>query len=726
VDGRAVEFKQAVGLTSLALCAGGAAAQQSAIAQTPTTAQQRLEIPEIVVIGEASNLRTIPGSANVLDQSTLDASRVFTTNEALRKVPGIYARDEEGFGLRPNIGVRGLNPTRSSKVLLLEDGLPLTYAPYGDNASYYHPPIDRFERIEVLKGSGQVLFGPQTIGGVINYITPRPSADLAGTVALQGGNRDYRELHARLANTIETTSYAINVTRKQTDGARKNMHFEVGDISFKLVHDFSEQQALTFRASYYDENSDVPYSGLSLAEYQADPRANPFVNDNFTLHRWGSSVTHQLDIGAAAVLSTSLYYTSLDRDWWRQASNSNQRPNDASDPACGGMVNLSTTCGNEGRQREYSTAGIEPRLTVHHKLFGASSEAELGLRYHTEDQFRIQANGDTPTARVAGSGPNAGTVEDNTRDVEAWSMFLQNRFLLGRWTLTPGVRFEQIDYFRRNNLTGTAGRTEVDQWIPGLGATYAVNDATTVFVGAHRGFGPPAVADILTNSGGSVDLDPELSWNYEVGVRSTLRPGLSLEATLFRMDFENQVISASLAGGVGSTLTNAGETLHEGAELMFALETRELRGTARNVFLRTAYTLLTSAEFRGVRYSGIPGSTTVSVTGNRLPYAPEQLLTITAGVELPSGFTFELEGVFNDEVFTDDLNTVGVTTNGQQGLIPSFTVWNATVNYALRDTGWTFFLTAKNLADELYVADMTRGMIPGTPQLVQGGITYRF
>ena len=102
----------------------------------------------------------------------LEESRVFTINEALRKVPGVFARDEEGFGLRPNLGIRGLNPTRSSKVLLLEDGIPITYAPYGDNATYYHPPVERFDHIEVLKGSGQILFGPHTVGGVINYITP--------------------------------------------------------------------------------------------------------------------------------------------------------------------------------------------------------------------------------------------------------------------------------------------------------------------------------------------------------------------------------------------------------------------------------------------------------------------------------------------------------------------------------------------------------------------------
>lgn len=692
----------------------------------PAFGQDGNRDPEIVVIGEANNLGRIPGSANVLDQRALEASRVFTINEAIRKIPGIYARDEEGFGLRPNFGVRGLNPTRSSKVLLLEDGLPLTYAPYGDNASYYHPPVDRFERIEVLKGSGQVLFGPQTIGGVINYITPRPADNLAASVAVQTGNRGYREVHGRLADTIDSTRYAADVTRKETDGVRDNMHFEISDLNFKLVHDFPQDHAITFRASYYDEDSDVPYSGLTLAEYLANPRANPFVNDNFKARRWASSLTHRVDLSERASLATSVYYTYFDRNWWRQSSNSGQRPNDASDPACGGMANLSTTCGNEGRLREYSTAGIESRLTVRHSVFGAAGEAELGLRYHTESQFRIQANGDTPMARMPGIGPNGGVVEDNDRDVDALSFFVQNRFLLGDWTITPGVRFEQIDYARRNSLTGQGGGTDIGQAIPGLGVTYAVSDETTLFVGAHRGFAPPNVADIVTNTGGSVELDPELSWNYEVGLRTALRPGLQLEATLFQMDFENQVISASLAGGVGATLTNAGDTLHRGAELLFELGTRELSDTRQNWFVRAAYTRLETAEFRGVRFSNIPGFTAISVSGNRLPYAPQRLVTITGGVDLTSGFTVQLEGVYNSSVFTDDLNTVAIGTNGQTGLMPSYTLWNLALNYSMSESGWTFFIASKNATDKLYVADMTRGMIPGAPRLVQGGFTYRF
>lgn len=704
--------------SAIATALAGPLAGQSSATSAP--------LAEIVVIGEADHLATIPGSANVIDQRALETSHVFTVNEAIRKVPGVFARDEEGFGLRPNLGIRGLNPTRSSKVLLLEDGLPLAYAPYGDNASYYHPPVDRFERIEVLKGSGQVLFGPQTIGGVINYVTPRPTDDLGGQVSLHAGNHDYSELHAQIGDTLETTRYSVGATRKATEGVREHMQFAVSDLNVKVVHDFPEKHSLTLRASYYDENSDVPYSGLTLAEYSANPRANPFVNDEFKAERRAVSLTHRADLTDRLTLSTSVYYTSFDRDWWRQSSNSSQRPNDASDPACASMANLLTTCGNEGRLRDYSTAGVEPRFAFDHELFGVQSHAEFGLRHHRETQYRIQANGDTPTARSAGSGANGGIVEDNSREVEATSVFVQNQFAFGRWAVTPGVRFESIDYWRRNNLTGATGATRVTESIPGVGATYSAGERTTVFAGVHRGFAPPAVADIVTNNGGSIELDPELSWNRELGLRTTPRPGLHLEATWFEMDFENQVVAASLAGGAGATLTNAGETLHRGLELQLTLDSAELGNTERNWYLQTAYTDLDTAEYRGTRFSSIPGFGAVSVSGNRLPYAPERLLTATFGVELTAGFGVEIEGVYTSSSFTDDLNTVAISANGQRGEIASYAVWNVAVNYTVPRSGWTLFAAVKNVGDELYVADMTRGLIPGTPRLVQGGFSFRF
>lgn len=679
----------------------------------------------VVVAGEIAGsherLRRFPGSVDIVERDTLQKSGVMTTSEALRKVAGLHVRDEEGFGLRPNIGIRGLNPTRATKVLLLEDGIPLTYAPYGDNASYYHPPIDRFERLEVLKGGAQIAYGPQTVGGAVNYLTPRPPAQPTGALTLTGGNRDYFNGHGSYGATWGRTGFLLDYMRKQGDGSRENLNHKLNDLNGKVVQGVGTSQTLTFRGNYYSEDSNVTYSGLRQDEYLANPRSNPFRNDFFYADRYGASATHAIAMGGNAAMTTNVYWSSFRRHWWRQSSNSNERPNDASDPLCGGMANLSTTCGNQGRLREYYAWGVEPRLTVHHRTFGVASETDFGVRAHYENQDRLQQNGDTATAR---SGV---LVESNVRTNAAYATFAQNRFLFGGWTVTPGVRVEHVQYARTNRLgnagAGVTGDTQLTRMIPGLGVSHTTGEQVTLFAGVHRGFAPPRTEDIISNAGGVVDLDPELSWNYEAGIRSTLRPGVSVDTTVFRMDYENQVVPASLAGGVGATLTNGGETLHQGFELRAQIDSAPITGSAHDVYLRIAYTYLPIAEFTGSRFSNISGFGGVSVSGNRLPYAPEQMAVVGVGYS-HSALDMRLEAVRTSDQFADDLNTVVPTADGQRGLIPGYTVWNAAVNYTVART--TLFVTVKNLLDELFIVDRTRGILPGSPRLVQAGVRLGF
>jgi Fe(3+) dicitrate transport protein len=672
------------------------------------------------IAGTPAVVEQLPGSVSVIGPEQLEEARVFSTTEALRKAPGLNVRDEEGFGLRPNIGIRGLTPTRSTKVLLLEDGLPITYAPYGDNASYYHPPVDRFDSIEIVKGSGQVLYGPQTVGGVINYVTRNPPVKPSGFVSLTGGNRDYFNGHANYGGTWGNTGLLFDYTRKQGRGARDNVRTGLNDFNFKTVSTFGSRHALTGKFNYYGEDSNVAYSGLTEAEFRADPRGNIFRNDFFFGDRFGGSLTHAVVFTPEAALTTSVYGSYFKRHWWRQSSNSNERPNRlGSDPDCRGLQDLNTTCGNQGRLRKYYFFGVEPRLHVSHRLFGARNEADFGFRAHYETQDRRQENGDLPDSR---SGV---LVEHNERRNQAYSGFAQNRFTFGDWTVTPGVRVEHVEYQRTNRLNGARGETSLTQVVPGLGVSYSPSARLTLFAGAHRGFSPPRTEDIISNTtGGVVELDPELSWNYEVGARTVLADGVRLEATFFRMDYENQIIPASLAGGVNTLLTNGGETLHQGFELSGRLDTGAIRKSPHNFYLRAAYTSLPVAEFRGLRKSSVDNTTVI--TGRRLPYAPENLLTAAVGYAHPSGFDGLLEAVYVGSQFADDLNTVNPSANGQRGLIPSFTIWNATVNYEVERLNATFFVTAKNLFDRLYIADRSRGILPGPPRLVQSGVKFRF
>lgn len=688
--------------------------------------------------GTPESLSEIPGSIERIDAQTLENSRVFNFSEALRKISGVNVRDEEGFGLRPNIGIRGTNPTRSTKVLLLEDGLPLSYAPYGDNSSYYHPPVERYESFEVLKGSGQIAYGPQTIAGVINYLTPNPPDKPTFNFKIEGGNRSFFNGGAGFGGTFGRFGTILNFNHKQGDGSKDNTNFKLYDFSNKSVLQLNPRNVLTGKFTFFREDSNLTYTGATEAEYAANPRGNIFKNDFFYGRRTGLSLQHVAVLTANINLATSFYSNYFSRDWWRQSSNSGQRPNRLNvDPDCPSLAALNTTCGNEGRLRDYLTQGVETRLTTNFDLGAVRNELVAGFRVHREDQERIQKNGDLPTSR------DGVIAEDNERKALAQSGFIQHRFVWKHVALTPGVRFERIVFRRTNRLgnggAGATGETTLTEIVPGFGVAYSGIKNTTVFAGVHRGFSPPRVEDVVTNAGGVIELDSELSWNYEVGVRTRPFRGADLSAAIFRNDYENQIVAASIAGG--AAFTNGGATLQQGFEFSGQVDSGAIFRSPHNIYFRSALTFLPTAEFRGTRLSSVTSATTLNVyclagrrvatnacliTENRLPYAPRTLLTTSIGYSHPRGLDALIENVYIGGQFADDLNAVNPTANGQIGAIQSQTYWNATVNYRIEKWKTTFFVTGKNLLDQTFVVDRSRGLLPSGPRRIQTGLKITF
>jgi Fe(3+) dicitrate transport protein len=709
----------------LAAFASGAAATAVADAQLAMAAA-RLAAPRVDVVGAADNLPLLGGSAGSVTAQELRDSKVFTTNEALRRIPGVHVRDEEGFGLRPNIGIRGLNPTRSTKVTLLEDGIPLAYAPYGDNASYYHPAIDRFERIEVLKGANALQFGPQTIGGVINYITPDPPRESGGYMQGTVGNRDYFNGKVKLGGN----GFLLDYTRKQGDGARQNMHHEIDDLNLKWVGQLSDRQAITLRGNYYQEDSQLTYSGLTQAEFRNQgARYNPFKNDAFNAERFGLSATHDYDFGNGALLTTNLYFSYYTRDWVRQSSNST----DGQHAGCNANVTIDGVTAtftahrlagravdpstqfncSQGRLRDYKTYGIEPRLTVANRL----GEFQMGLKAHFEEQDRLQLNANAASFDPKDPGPGIATAEDNLRKVDAYSGFVAQRFDIGNVALTPIVRYESIDSRRSNRLNGTTGSAKVTETSPGISATWNPNKDWTVFTSLYEGFAPPRVEDLIGTSGTVAEVDPERSTNLELGLRGRPSGGTTLQASYFRNDFKNLVAVGSIAGG--STPLSQGRALFEGLELSGRAE------LGAGFFGRLAYTWLPTAEQDTPFFEVANPNNTRGATGNRLPYAPKH--TTTAGVGYRQGaFRSEVEVQHIGDQFSDFNQTRAASANGQIGEIASYTIVNATASYQLAPKGATLFVTAKNLTDRTYIVDRTRGIQVGMPLLVQAGVRWDF
>ena len=248
-------------------------------------AEEPLHVPLTEIIGTSpAALEHIPGSGRVVTQESLSQNRRLSINEALREVPGVNVRDEEGLGIRPNIGIRGLDPSRSRKIHIMEDGVPIMLMPYGDPSAYYFPPVFRFDRIEVLKGSGQLLYGPQTIGGVMNLITRMPPRTPQGNVELRGGNLNYFNTHFDYGGTWGKSGYLADYTHFQSDSPRfTNNRVKVDDFTFKTVQELSDRTTILAKFNYYREDSGVGYQGFTEADWalRGRDRKTLFTNDNF-------------------------------------------------------------------------------------------------------------------------------------------------------------------------------------------------------------------------------------------------------------------------------------------------------------------------------------------------------------------------------------------------------------------------------------------------------------
>ena len=657
----------------------------------------------VYVIGGEANLTNLGGAGQILGKKELEDAHVFTVNEALRKVPGVNARDEEGFGLRPNIAMRGLNPTRSTKITLLEDGLALAYAPYGDNASYYHPMVDRYERIEVLKGASSLMFGPQTIGGVINYITPAPRQAFGGYVQGVLGNRDFKNEKI----TLGGSGFNLDFGHKQGNGSRDNTSHKLDDLNIKYSTQINNQQIITVRGNLYTEYSQQTYSGLTQAEFDNFGSSyNPFKNDYFEAKRTGLSLSHDFFIDDHTNLITSVYYSKFERDWWRQASTT-------TDTQCGfvtsranGVAISPDTCNSiQGRLRNYETWGIEPRITVTHSL----GEFQAGARIHFEEQNRKQINGTSPTAR-------SGTLaENNLRNTSAYSGFIANRFEIEKFSITPIARYESIKAQRINELTGVSGETSVYAFTPGIGATWNPNKNMTIFTSLHKGFAPPRVEDLVGSTGTATDVEKENSKNFELGLRSQPMTGVSVQAAYFRNAYDNLIAVGSIAGG--SIPLSQGKALFEGLELAANID------FANGIFSRLALTWLPTAE-QTEAFSNVSTGAVVGSQGKRQAYSPENTLTAAVGYGFDA-FKFEIEAQYIGSQFSDFANTVSPDTTGQLGEIAAYTVWNASINYQY-DKALSGFITGKNLMDKTYIVDRTRGILVGMPLLIQVGMKYAF
>lgn len=699
--------------------------------------EEGVEMPQFAIIADKDRIFSkVPGSVSFIDQEAIKNLKPVSGNEVLRRVPGVHVVDEEGLGMRVNIGIRGLDPDRSRSVLMLEDGVPIALAPYGEPEMYYTPAIDRMAGVEILKGSGQILYGPQTIGGVVNYITPNPPSEREASIRIQGGQGGFFSGLVNYGNTFGNTGVQVNLLRKSAENVGST-EFGITDFNTKFLFSLNEKSELGLKLGVYDENSNSTYIGINQVMYNRG--GEDFVrlasDDRLDVSRYSVSFSHVYRFSPNVKLRTLAYGYSTIRNWNRQdfsINNSNTPPSnwtgvewgDREIP--GGAIFMRNSTGN--RDRQFLVGGIEPRLEVNHELFSFKNELSVGVRYLQETAFEQRINGTK-------AGVQSGNlVEDEQRNGKAFSAYFQNEAEISdKFSFNAGLRIEDFNYerkiFRRNFAglgirdTALVAESNVVEIIPGVGFNFKPTQMLTVFGGTHKGFAPPRTKDAITSTGDALDLEAEKSWNYELGLRSSVTPWLFMEATGFLMDFSNQIIPvAESAGGVGFGVVNAGATRHQGIETAIAVDISQLLSSQKWSILYDVNLTYVDAYYSEDRFVS-----DVNIKGNRTPYAPEWLLNSSMSVESNSGFGARLTANYVGSQFGDELNTVEPSMDGTIGEIPSYLVMDAVLSYKVAGWNSAFNLSVKNITDERYISTRRpQGIRVGLPRLVTAGFEFNF
>ncbi len=700
------------------------------------------------IFGNKYMAKNRTGSAYYLSPKEIQKFGFTDINRALRAVPGVTIYEEDGFGLRPNISLRGTSPERSSKITLMEDGVLISPAPYSASSAYYFPTIARMEAVEILKGSSQVQFGPFTTGGAINMISAQIPSEFSGQVRASYGSFNSNQLHVKIGGVNKTVGYMVQYVNYGSDGFKtlpsgKNTGFNKNDlvakIAINLFPDAIVQQSVEFKFQYADEVGNETYLGLSENDFNNNPfsRYASSNEDKMTTDHSQYMLTYKVDFNENTRLTTTAYQNNFARNWYKlnditfngdtqSIAAILEDPNTLSNHfnIVNGSVNSDTDAiGIKANNRKYLAQGIQTKLDYHWYKGDSFHDLEIGARYHYDEEDRFQwvdnysiSNTGKMSLTTAGL---PGTDANRIASAKAFATYITYKLKYNNWTFTPGARYENITLTRadfgksdipRSGVNLVTRENSVGVFIPGMGANYKFNNDFSLFGGVHKGFSPP---------GNQEGQEPEKSINYELGTRFNLGK-LKGEFVGFFNDYSN-LLGSDLAatGGTGSLdQFNAGEVNVNGIEILlnynFSNENAKFSWP-----ISFGYTF-TNTEFQN-SFGSSDGLWGVVTTGDELPYIPKHQLNAAVSLEHKS-FEINLNARFNGE-FRTLAGTGSIPDNAK---VDSNFIIDVSGKYFLTKN---LMLTANiiNLLDTTYaVSRVPAGLRPGHPFGAYAGFDFRF
>ena len=681
-------------------------------------------IEEVFIFADPEAVRQLPGSAALVSAEQIDIEFANDINQLLKTVPGVYIREEDGYGLRPNIGIRAATSARSSKITLMEDGVMIAPAPYSNPAAYYFPTAMRMHSVEVLKGAPLLRYGPQTTGGVVNMVSTPIPRESGGAVDMRAGGNGERDLLANIGGRRGALGILLETAQRRSDGfkdidgAADRSGYDIEDYLVKLAWE-GERQSLRLTAQYSQEVSDETYLGLTDRDFDAAPDRRYALSaiDRMSNDHRGVNLRYQRRLGTATTLSLMAYDNAFSRDWFKLGGGGALvSAANAGDTTAQGILDGTVDAAGLGykhNNRDYESRGVE--LNIDQRLRNHS--LAYGLRIHEDSMDRYQ-----PVERydqVDGTLVYSGRIEpvgsDNRiEDAEALSAWIVDSWALReRLDLNLALRYEDVDSRRRQ--FSTPERRDVparrgnssSAWLPGASLTYDIADHVQLLVGAHRGFSPLG--------GGAREFeDPETSINWEAGLR--WQGSWYVEAIAFYSDFDNKSENCSNANPCSNGATagafTTGEAVIRGLELQASTV---LDLGAMQAPLDLAYTFTDAAVSADNPAEGFRD-------GDQLAAVPENTLSLRLGLETAGPWDNYAVIKYIDETCV----SIGCNRDGDRfNRTGDLWVTDLISRYTFSDDAVLFVKVENLFGEQAIVSRQPDGARPNKPRTASVGLQWR-
>ena len=699
------------------------------------------EVESVTIIGTKDDVKDLPGSGAVISNDDLQKAMDTDIQKILTAVPGIYMRTEEGYGLRPNISIRGTAIERSGKVTIMEDGVLVAPSPYTSSAAYYFPTTGRIHSVEVLKGPAVVSQGPQTIGGAINLIsTPIPEVN-SGKFVQEIGENGMARTHAYYGASQGNFGALVEVHEHSSDGFDSianvggDTGFDKSDFMIKARYS-SGNHTVTFKRVDLEEDSNQSYVGLSQASFMANPRMRygATAYDKMMNDGEQTSLTYVGDFDNFDVVFTS-WQNDYHRDWFKVSDFNNDKEHGEQDD-----INELISDANNGSANAQAILDGQLPVEIEYKhnnryytnegyQFTVSTEIgvhalTVGYRDMEDSESRIQAHEYADQAADGSLSALYGYVglsgsNNRLRESSATSYYLEDTMDFGKLALTVGFRSEEYDQRHRRwgegagpNLTAvriTSVRdtfAENDHNTSSFGATYELSETTTLVAGFHEGMTPMFGAD------------PEEADNMELGVRYS-EGTTNIEAFYFASDYSRLAAECTLVSGAScdadeSAVFSGGEAEVSGLEFSGSWM---LQGDNGVVYPISVNYTSTDATFKNSSSSDYFGTV---AAGDDLPYIPDSQSSIVVGF-------------INDNGLSGNARLVNVGSScslaacGTYNEIEAHSYLDLNLRKALNDSMSVYLILENTLdSEDLISRAPSEGARSQKPRIMKVGFSYDF